>query len=207
MCFKGDKMEITIKLPKDFFEEGEKEKLEKFFNAYGKDFDTAMNQVALASISEYKEMFLGRGLPSRADEIQQHRLNYLIKYFYTDVLPSESDVANMFQLTLSRSKSLIRFVLTRFHYELESKLKNTLAKTLQDGYLDDEDKDCLMNIQSWYIVEEFNRLLSMNAPKLYSVRKIQNVSSTYAVKRKTYEKLQELLVDEKNRKKCGCKWE
>lgn len=112
----------------------------------------------------------------------------------------------MFQLTLSRSRSLIRFVLTRFHYELEGKLKKTLAKTLKKGYLDDEDKECLIDIQSPYIVEEFNRRININAPELFSVSKVQKVSSTYAVNRKTYKKLVELLVDEDKRTDCGCNW-
>lgn len=203
----GLNLTTTLNIPDEIFEVGEKEKLEEFFRQFDKDFDTAMEQVACAAISEYKEMFLGRGLPSRADEIQQHRLNYLIKYFYTDTLPSESDVSSMFQLTLSRSRSLIRFVLTRFHYELEEKLKKTLAKTLKKGELDDENKDCLIDIQSSYIVEEFNRKISINAPKLFSVRKVQKVSSTFAVSRKTYEKLVELLVEEDKRDDCGCKWD
>ncbi len=73
-------------------------------------------------------MFLGRGFPSHADEIQQHRLYLMIKYCFKDTLPSEAQVSSIFQLTQSKSRSLICSVLTRFHYELTEDLK-TLKNT------------------------------------------------------------------------------
>lgn len=210
-------MKLEIKLPDKFFENGQREILENLFiivdesdsdDVKERKLKKALENIICAALSEYREMFLGRGLPSRADEIQQHRLYFLIKYHFKYTIPSEAQVSSIFQLTQSRSRSLIRAVLTRFHYELTDKLDKTLKNTLKKGYLDKDKDYCHVNIHSAYVLDEMNRLIALNAPDLYSVKKVENVARTYKIDQESFQKLQELLeFNESEIGECKCKWE
>lgn len=126
-------------------------------------------------------MFLGMGMPSRADEIRQYRLFFLIKYYFKDHLPSEAEVSSMFQLTQSRSKNLIRAVMTRFRYDLEDVIENTLKNAIENASWDDDHGKYAMVIQSNIILEELNRLISLVAPKYENVTKVPKSSRKYFV--------------------------
>ena len=183
-------MSFNIEIPDDFFSEDEQNKLMNLFET--KDdpkFSKALQKVVHAALSEYKEMFLGIGLPSRADEIQQHRLFYLIKHYFEDRLPSEAEVSSMFQLTQSRSKNLIRLVMTRFHYDLEMEIKNTLKKTIRKAELNDKGTEYRVIIQSDNVLEELNRIIAVEAPRFDPVRKVRNMSRTYSISEDSYEVL------------------
>jgi len=66
-------MPIEILIPDDFLSDDEQDKLEELFGCDNDDqFAQAISRVVLASLSEYKDMFLGMGMPTRADEIRQH---------------------------------------------------------------------------------------------------------------------------------------
>lgn len=188
-------MRINFELG-DIIESREKEKLKTLFDCENDvQLEETLNNVVKASLSEYKEMFLGRGLPSRADEIQQHRLFYLIKYHFSGRLPSESEVSALFQLTQTRSKSLIRFVMTRFHYDLEEEVKNSLISTLESAEEDSEDGYRVV-IQSDNVLEELNRIISREAPDLDPVRKVPKMSRTFAISTDSHNKLWESLIDD-----------
>jgi hypothetical protein len=182
-------MPITIELPEDIFSEDEREKLMNLFQVDNQlDFSDSVRKITIATINEYKEMFLGMGLPSRADEIQQHRLYFLIKYFFEDIIPSEAQISSMFQLTQSRSRSLIRFVLTRFHYDLERQLLNTLRETMESAQLSDDGSEYRVVIQSDNVLEELNRIIGIRAPRLDPIRRIRNMSRTYSISVDSFEK-------------------
>jgi predicted DNA binding protein len=181
-------MPITIELPEDIFSEDEREKLMNLFQVDNQlDFSDSVRKITIATINEYKEMFLGMGLPSRADEIQQHRLYFLIKYFFEDIIPSEAQISSMFQLTQSRSRSLIRFVLTRFHYDLERQLLNTLRETIESAQLSEDGSEYRVVIQSDNVLEELNRIIGIRAPRLDPIRRIRNMSRTYSISVDSFE--------------------
>ena len=83
--------EFEFSLPEGFFDDKEILKLKKIFNTDEESIIIEhLEKIMQASLREYKEMFLGMGLPSRADEIQQHRLFYLIQCYFRDMIPSEA---------------------------------------------------------------------------------------------------------------------
>lgn len=180
-------MPINVELPEKFFTNDEQQKLKDLFGVKNdKRFSEAIEKVAYAALKEYKEMFLGMGLPSRADEIQQHRLFHLIKCYFKRKLPTEAEISAMFQLTQSRSRSLLRLVMTRFHYDLEQEIRNSLKETVKQANLDEESKEYRVIIQSDNILEELNRIIAMEAPKLDPVSKVRNMSRTYAISLDSY---------------------
>ena len=180
-------MPIAIELPDDFFTDDERQKLKDLFKTQDDaEFSEALQKVLRAALSEYKDMFLGMGLPSRADEIRQHRLFHLIKHYFVDGMPSEAEVASMFQLTQSRSKSLIRFVMTRFRYNLEQEIHNTLKATVEQAQFHDGSHEYRVVIQSDNVLEELNRIIGAVAPNLDPVRKVRNMSRTYSISEDSY---------------------
>lgn len=187
-------MPINIELPDDFFTADERERLKELFKTQDDaEFSEALQKVVRAGLSEYKEMFLGMGLPSRADEIQQHRLFHLIKYYFGGRLPSEPEVTSMFQLTESRSRRLIRSVMTRFHYALGLEIQNTLREAIDQAQFDGDSEMYRVVIQSDNVLEEFNRIIGMVAPRLGRVRKVPNMSRTYSVSVDSYNALRQYL--------------
>ena len=179
-------MEISI--PDNFFTVQEKEKLKVLLRSPSEnDFANAVGKIALASLTEYKEMLLGKGLPTRADEIKQHRLFHLVKHYFLGSIPTEAEVSSMFQLTESESRSLIRNVRTRFRYQLEPEILNTLRATLdlaeQVGNL------YKVVIQSENVLEELNRIIAINAPNLDPITKTRNSARQYAISLDSYELL------------------
>ncbi|NMB18828.1 MAG: hypothetical protein GX984_05170, partial [Erysipelothrix sp.] len=97
---------ITIQLTNDLLDETEIQKLMTLFNCQSdEEFNLALKNVILAALTEYKEMLLGKGLPTRADEIKQHRLFHLVKHYFQGVMPTEAEVSSMFQLTETESRA------------------------------------------------------------------------------------------------------
>jgi len=175
-------MPIDISIPDDFIKDDERSKLEELFCCdEDHPFDTAISRVVLASLAEYKDMLLGMGLPSRADEIRQYRLFHLIKHYFRGRLPSETEVSSMFQLTQSRSRSLIRYVMTRFRYQLGEEIRNTLMRDLQQAEFNNDATEYRLVIQSDNVLEELNRIIATIAPDLEPIKKVRNMSRTFKV--------------------------
>lgn len=189
-------MEINVELDDYFFEDDEWIRLKDFFNREtNEELKDDLKKVILSSLSEYKEMFVGRGFPTRADEIRQYRLFYLIKYYFK-ALPSESEVSSMFQETQSRSKSLIRLVLTRFRYDLKDEINNALINTLCSAKKKNKDPSYHVTIQSDIIVEELNRIINKKAPKCLIIKKVSGTGRNYSISEDSYDKLKKLLISD-----------
>jgi hypothetical protein len=175
-------MSITIDLPDDFFTQDERQRLERLFKAKGNaKFSEALQKVVRAALNEYKEMFLGISLPSRAGEIRERRLLHLIKHYFLVGLPSEAEVSSMFQLTRSQSKSLIRNVMTKFHYDLKQEALNTLIKTVDQAKWNANRNEYHVAIQSDVVLNELNRIIGTEIPHLDPVSKVKDMARTYSI--------------------------
>lgn len=179
---------VEIHISDNFFSIEEKEKLMILLRIHSEtDFLNAVGKVALASLTEYKEMLLGNGLPTRADEIKQHRLLHLVKHYFLGTIPTEAEVSSMFQLTESESRSLIRNVRTRFRYQLESEIFNTLRATV--NLAEQSGTFYKVVIQSDNVLEELNRIIAINAPNLDPITKSRNSARQYEISLDSYELL------------------
>lgn len=65
--------------------------------------EAALTRIALAALDEYREMLLEGGAPSRADEVLEHRLYFLIRHYFGGRIPSEPEVSQTFHETQSKS--------------------------------------------------------------------------------------------------------
>ncbi|NLJ18997.1 hypothetical protein, partial [Globicatella sulfidifaciens] len=114
-----------------------------------------------------------------------------VKHYFQGVMPTEAEVSSMFQLTETESRALIRNVRTRFRYQLEVEIMNTLQQTLLSAEFN-EDKYHVV-IQSDNVLEELNRVVSTNAPKLDPITKVRGSARKYQISEDTYELLSNVL--------------
>lgn len=148
---------MQIELTDDFFTVVQIELIKQVFGSDEDDeFESILSKVVIAALTEYKEMLFGMGIPSRAADILEYRLFLLIENCIPNYIPSEEDVSMMFQLTPTRSRSLIRSVLTRYRYQLKEKTN----ETFRDVILNDKNKDELT-----HIIQKLIRLLNNLVPK------------------------------------------
>jgi hypothetical protein len=187
-------MSTQIEIPENFFEDNEKEKLKVLFNVDTEEaFVKALGKVILTALDEYRDMFLGMGLPSRADEIREYRLYYLIKRFFDGRIPDELEVSSMFQLPESRSKNLILYVLTRFHYDLANEVTDTLRGIIKSAEAINNGIEYRVFIQSKNMVEELDRIIGRSGVRYKKLSKVRNETNMYLIATDSYKIICELL--------------
>jgi hypothetical protein len=195
LVFSGEVEEMVYKveLKDNFFTADELADFKELFNITNEvELAGTIQQITMAAWDEYKDMLLGRGLPSRVDEIRQHRLFYLIKHYFKNRIPTEAEVSRMFQLPESRSRNLILYVMTTFRYELDDIIGQSLESALMGAVYNEDEEKYWAVIQSKNVVDEFNSMLAKEAPRLETVKSVKNMSRTYAISVDTYKRLWEL---------------
>lgn len=180
-------MSISIEIPTDFFTPDEETKLRQLLNANtDPQFKTALSKVVFAALDEYKDMFLGSGLPSRADEIRQFRLYYLIKRYFDGRIPDELEISTMFQVPESKAKSLILNVLARFRYHLEEEITRTLQQIIQGAEHHHTPDDYRVFIGSENMIAELDRIISKAGVRYKTLSKVRNEPNMYAIASDSY---------------------
>lgn len=92
----------------------EKDLLRKTLNCSSDDeLIISLARISKAASTEYLEMILGKQLPTRANEINERHLFYLLKFYFRGRIPSEAEVSALFQATHSTSRTLLRNVRTK----------------------------------------------------------------------------------------------
>lgn len=183
-------MEINIDIPDDDEEFKEKkERLLEFFNFREDEaLANSLEDILTAALHEYVDMIVGRGFPTSAEEIRQYRLFYLIKHYFKK-LPTESKVSSMFKETQSKSKSLIRQVISRFRYDLTDEINQVLEETICSSLTHqrkDGKTEVRVTIYSDIIVEELNRIIEREAPSNQKIKRLAGTGRRYVITPDTY---------------------
>jgi hypothetical protein len=202
-CFDPEgKMSIQIEIPEKFFPDDQEKSLKLLFNidptspTADKDFKDDLTKVVLAALDEYRDMFLGMGLPSRASEVREFRLYHLIKRFFDKRIPDELNVSSMFQLPQSRAKSLILYVLTRFRYDLEEEivctLKDIVISAEHVGAKGVDEYRVFIGCEN--MVDELNRIIAKRGSfRLKPLSKVRDEPNLYWIAADSYRALREHL--------------
>jgi hypothetical protein len=130
----------------------------------GTNLQTTLSKIAKCALLEYRKMFIEKGLPTKAAEVMQERLFYLIKGYYKDSLPNEQQISTIFQLTYSSAKTLLRNTISKYRIYLQSEIKETIKKVLKTAT--EDDGKFRIVVQSETIKDELNLYLTQNAPTL-----------------------------------------
>lgn len=153
-----------------------------------------IEKIAKTAFCEYCKMFKEKGLPTRADEVQQERLFFLLKHYYIDHLPTEAEISSIFQLTHSQSATLLRNTLSRNRIKINDFIENTLKKIITEGKKLNDRLEFI--IYSRVVVEELNLIVSQKGPGLEQIKKIKDTASKYSCPVDTYNLLkQELKIN------------
>lgn len=151
------------------------------------EVNDAVCRIAKAALTEYMEMILGKQLPTRANEIHERRLYHLLKNYFNGRIPTEAEIASLFQMVQSSSRTLLRNVRTKYKFDLEQELSSTAisiltaAKQARDGYR--------VVIQSENILEELQQIVSIKAPHLDQISKVRSSVGVYSIPEDTLEVL------------------
>lgn len=157
-------MKLTIDISEEFLSPEEVNDLKGVLGVPDdKEIQDDLQNIIFAALSEYKNMILGNGLPSKADEIQQYRLLQLIKCFYKDRIPNEAEVSMLFHIPESKSRTLIQNTLSRFQHELNETIEKTERRLLGSASKVDIGDDFEVEIQSKFLLDELNRLIQRRA--------------------------------------------
>lgn len=186
-------MEIKIKISNEELNEADKNLI---IECLGLKSDSqlidALAKLTKASFMEYLKMFKEKGLPTRADEVQQERLFFLLMHYYNNRLPTENELSSIFQLTQSQSKMLLRNTKSRYRTKILNFINNTLLETLKSAKQKNPMSPYEFICTSPTTVEELNLIISQRGPTLEPIHKIRGIASKYVCAIDTYK----LLISE-----------
>lgn len=180
-------MEIKINVKK-LIEDNEKKTLKDVMNCQSdEELKKALSQIGTAALNEYLEMILGKQLPTRAMEIKERRLYHLLIHYFDGYIPKESEISSLFQLTESQSRTLLRNVRTKFRFNLEPNLSNTITDILKSA--EKSNGDYKVVIQSENILEELKHIVALEAPRLKQISMVRNSAGVYKIPVDTFDVL------------------
>ncbi|MGN6196937.1 MAG: hypothetical protein ACTHOB_18495 [Ginsengibacter sp.] len=158
------------------------------------ELSDALKKLSKAAFMEYIKMFKEKGLPTRADEVQQERLFFLLNHYFGNRLPGENEISSIFQLTPSQSRTLLRNTKSRYRTKINNFIKNTLLTTLNSATQPIAGEQYEFVCTSPSTVEELNSIVTQKGPTLQPIEKIRGLASKYSCAVDTYNLLQTELI-------------
>jgi hypothetical protein len=182
---------ITINIPTNELNENDKTLIKECLGlSTNTQLNEAIEKLTKAAFMEYMKMFKEKGLPTRADEVQQERLFFLLTHYFQNRLPSENELSSIFQLTQSQSKTLLRNTKSRYRTKISNFINNTLLETLNSAIQENTADTYEFICTSPTTIEELNLIISQKGPTLEPIQKIRGLASKYSCAVDTYNLLQ-----------------
>ena len=153
------------------------------------ELEDTLGPYADAAVREYVQMFLGQRVFTRGSDMREFRLFLLIRTAFKDTLPDEQTVCDLFQCTLTQSRSLIRSVMSKYQYDLHGAITTSLKSTVEGAIADPDGYGVEATINNENIVEALDRVLASLDGTLPQVQKKRGTVSTYQLKASSYLRL------------------
>lgn len=158
------------------------------------ELDAKLATLAAAANEEYLRMILGQRVFTRGQDILEYRLLLLIQHLFGNRIPPEQVVCNLFQTTLSQSRTLIRSVLAKYQYELQGATRSTIKEVLSCATSDINDSALKrLTIVNASVVDAINRLITSIDGSLTVVSKVPGTGSTYQITASSFDRLIAIL--------------
>ena len=128
----------------------------------GKDvanLSQALAPHAQAALQEYLRMYLGQKVFTRGADMREYRLFLLVSTAFANRIPDEATVSALFQCTQSQSRALLRAVMSKYQYDLNKAIDDTLRDAVR-GVRRDPGGKYILIAKSENIVDALNRLLA-----------------------------------------------
>jgi hypothetical protein len=158
-------------------------------NVKKEDINIVLSKIAKTAFMEYVKMFKEKGLPTRADEVMQERLYFLLAFYFKDRLPLENEISSIFQLTKTQSATLLRNTIFKYRIRIQDYIINTIQNVLKSAKKNEDTNQYEMVIQSRIILEELNNIISQQGPTLVQINKKKGIASLYLCPEDTYKLL------------------
>lgn len=149
------------------------------------DLEAVITKHAKAALHEYLECYVGRRAFSRGNDILEHRLALLIEHAFDRTIPTAARVSNLFQTTLSTSRTLIRNTFSKYRFQLVT-VEAVSAKTVLENVEWNGQDSCFAKITTPNLVEVLNRRLLASDPSLKEVSRVPGVVGTYSIGQDSY---------------------
>jgi hypothetical protein len=148
---------------------------------------------ASAALEEYVKMFLGERVFTRGSDIREFRLFLLMIHVLDGAVPDDAWVSGLFQTNAGQSRGLIRAVLSKFQYEVERGVRETVKEVVDRARKAEDGDVWTVVIRSGNVVEALNREVEVLSGELPLVTRTPMTGSRYEIKRSTYLRLCEAL--------------
>jgi hypothetical protein len=150
------------------------------------DVTDALKRLCKTAFMEYIGMFLELGMPKQAGEMQQKRLVSMIKFYYLDHVPCEREIEQIFQLTPSQSKTLLKNVVGRYRNPLSAQINNTLRAVIHSASVVSGTSRYEFECESEVVFEKLNAIVKEKGRGLTAIQKVKDVSGKYYCDQDTY---------------------
>ena len=180
-------MNVTITLSDDEFDADKQQLVREALGLRNaQELAQAMRKLAKAATLEYISMFVEKGMPSRADEVRQDRLYFLLQNYYEDRVPPEAEVSVIFQITSSQSRTLLRNTRSRYRNKIALQVKSSARAVIRAATHNPDTHRWEMLIDSTVILEELNQAIRTKRPTLRLVQLKLGSAGQYEAEPDTY---------------------
>jgi len=166
--------------------DSEKAQLSNTLNCELAELDQAIAKFSAAATEEYIRMILGQRVFTRGQDVTAYRLLLMIRHAFEGRLPTELEISALFQTTTSQSRSLLRAVMSKYQYELQSSIDATLADVLASAHKEDGYSVWNITIDSENVVEALNRKIARIDGTLPQITRAKNTVTTYEIAQSAY---------------------
>jgi len=181
-------MNITIRISADELPSTHQKIINNALGLESKqDYTDALEKIAKAAFLEYCEMIIERGTPSKIDEIREARLFLLIKHFFQNRLPNETEVENLFHLG-SKSRALLQNTLHHYINRLTI-VQSSLLGYIKKAKLNEDTNNFELECNSPTIIQEMNNIVKQNWLTLEKITIKKGTSGIYVFAPDTFDKL------------------
>lgn len=170
-------------------DEKQRKQLATTFGCKEADLDALIEKYGEAAKEEYLRMILGERVFTRGQDVREYRLYLLIKVVFDGRLPSEQQISSLFQTTTTQSRALLRAVMSKYQYELQKAIEQTLDDVLKLAKQKDGTGPWLVTVDSENVVEALNRRLAALNGTLPQIVRAKNMVTTYEIPASSYEAL------------------
>jgi hypothetical protein len=185
-------MKLTIEVG---LTEDEETSLRRILRKQKEKWPAAFEPYAAAAVEEHARMFLGQRVFTRGSDMREYRLELLIRTAFGDKIPDEQSVCDLFQCTLSQSRTLLRAVMSKYQYELSTAISKTLSEVL-DKAEKIEGKDAyVISVSNENVIAELNKVLARKPGQDEIARQTRKLGM-YELRAAAYEFLREHLKPE-----------
>lgn len=187
-------MEISVDLENLELDDEEKSQVSDIINSEDEEeLSEDLSPFMRAAAEEYIRMFLGQKKFTRGRDIIEYRLFLLIKHVFKERIPDEQTVCDLFQVKDTKARSLIRSVMSKYQYDLDKRIEDSITRAIENAEKDENDESQYILDIDKSLADEINGLLTKIDRSSSQVKKKRNTTSSYLLKESSKEKLEERL--------------